>query len=210
MDYAFKWIDLSIWKGIMKLRSCTLQVIGIEPLLRALDLFSFEAVRINLEDILARSIHSPDRLRLMLKIRSKVSTPRDNQIFDHWFQKELEKILSSCAVATANDVPGVLDIIRLAGFTTFLNIYDSIMPKLLQKRGNYFFWISFYKTVRERRERILEEEARLYQNSDKATTDGQARRAEILDRIIKDCLQAAATRWMDSDAARFDKNPYGF
>lgn len=44
MDYALKWRDLTMWKGVMKLKMCVLQIIDVDILLKAWELFSFEAV----------------------------------------------------------------------------------------------------------------------------------------------------------------------
>ena len=44
MDYALKWKDLDIWKGLMKSGSCSLGGVPQELLLNGWKIFSFEPV----------------------------------------------------------------------------------------------------------------------------------------------------------------------
>ena len=46
MDYALKWKDLEIWKGLMKSCSCSLGGVTKDLLLKGWQTFSFEKVRV--------------------------------------------------------------------------------------------------------------------------------------------------------------------
>ena len=46
LNYALKWPDLAIWKDVLKLRTCSLQVINVSLFLKSWETFSFENVRV--------------------------------------------------------------------------------------------------------------------------------------------------------------------
>lgn len=46
MDYALKWKDLDIWKGLMRSSSCSLGGVPQDLLLKGWKTFSFEAVSV--------------------------------------------------------------------------------------------------------------------------------------------------------------------
>ena len=46
LDYALEWQDLTRWKKIAQLGSCSLQAAGFDTILKAWQLFSFEDVRV--------------------------------------------------------------------------------------------------------------------------------------------------------------------
>ncbi|KAF8908584.1 hypothetical protein CPB84DRAFT_1744211 [Gymnopilus junonius] len=212
MDYALKWRDLTLWKNVMNMRSCTLQAIDVGALVRAWELFSFEAVRVSFEEILARSTQLPNRMEFLFSIRStRLSL----------VPKGVRQNLVILYYRDGGDVPTIMNIIHQAGLESFKRI---VMPNLLLKKDNYDFWIAFVKALRESRNMVLEREAERRQHPQQTppvvdaaaepTTDvtsdapQQAPDGPVQTQAVDECLQAAASRWSDVPAAPVYYNYY--
>ena len=92
-------------------------------------------------------------------------------------------------------------------------MFCSVMPNLLKKDDNFDFWIAFVKSLRQNREVLLEEANRIpIQKSAEITVDStkedseqvaalSSQRSDTLDLLVRQCLQAATSRWSASPPA---------
>ncbi|KDR72653.1 hypothetical protein GALMADRAFT_142951 [Galerina marginata CBS 339.88] len=212
MDCAFKWKDAEMWNKIMKNTGCSLTVLDIDLLLKAWRLFSFAAVQLSFEAILARSTQLSEKINFIYNLRPKASAEEKDVVLP-WCNKESDKVLSSYTSASVQDIPTILTIIRVVGLNSFKKI---IMPNLIKKKDNYDFWISFMKSLRDGRQAILDREAKHHRipapttavvDSPAVMADGRVEvAAEVIqaenpvDALINECLGAAASRWSDVPA----------
>ncbi|KAF8908585.1 hypothetical protein CPB84DRAFT_1767012 [Gymnopilus junonius] len=187
------WRDLEIWKALMKLRNCSLQVVDVGRLLQAWQLFSFAEVCVNFEELLARSTQLPERMKFIY----------DDGIVIPWCQKESDKILSSYSVASVEDVPTIMTVILMAGLESFKRI---VLPNLFSKKDNYDFWIAFIKSLRDGKPQPTPTAAATDTTTDTlaakpasqtAVEHPPTQGADAVDSLIKECLQAAALRWSE-------------
>ncbi|KIM42098.1 hypothetical protein M413DRAFT_126557 [Hebeloma cylindrosporum] len=212
LEYALKWKDLEIWKGLMKSSSCSLGGVPLDLFLNAWKTFTFEAVCVGFEEILARSTKLPERMNLIYSLPSN-ATGDEIPVVRAWCRKESDKVLSAYKAADINDIPTILSIIRVAGLEAFIRV---MKPNLPTKTGSYSFWLALRRSLKDGKAAILEREAKVHNPAappSQTPTDGiaevgsvsnpqNARPAvnagKIIDDLMKECLEIAALQWSDA------------
>ncbi|KIM42422.1 hypothetical protein M413DRAFT_27183 [Hebeloma cylindrosporum] len=208
LEYALKWKDLEMWKGLMKSSSCSFVGVPQDLLLNAWKIFSFEAVSVSFEEILARSTKLPERMNFIYSLPSR-ATGDEIPAVRAWCRKESDKVLSGYKAADINDIPTILAIIRVAGLQAFIRV---MKPNLPTKAGSYSFWLALRSSLKDGKAAILEREAKAAAPAPQAATDGTADvpgpgpqnttsavdAGKIIDDLIKECLEIAALQWSDA------------
>ncbi|CAA7268308.1 unnamed protein product [Cyclocybe aegerita] len=204
---ALKWKDVDMWKVVMKGHACTLSIMDVDKLVKAWKMFSFEAVRVSFEEIIARSMQLHDRINFIFNLRPQVSE-EEKGVVSAWCKKESDKVLASYTTADLKDVPTIMSIIRVAGLEAFTKV---IMPNLIHKQDLFPFWIAMIKALRDGKKGILERLAKT-QSASEEPTDPSTTPTEpspdtpaqnptrnpsekVVDDLIKTCLETAFPQW---------------
>lgn len=142
MRYFLSWKDLELWKRLVKSSACSLNAVPFDLLQKAWKTFSFKAVRVCFEEILARSKGLPERMSFIHSVQAIATRP---EIFA-WCQKESDKVLSAYNPSTTADIPTVLSIINQVGLVAFIRC---VKPNLSKIKRAYSFWMAFRKSLEE-------------------------------------------------------------
>ncbi|KJA26964.1 hypothetical protein HYPSUDRAFT_1039386 [Hypholoma sublateritium FD-334 SS-4] len=219
IDYAFKWKDLDIWKGVMRCPTSTFENIDTALLLEAWKLFSFEAVCLSFEEFLARSRDLQERMQFIYSLPAQCASSELQKVRT-WCRKESNKILSSYNPINMKDIPVIMSVIRTDGLEAFAR---TMMPNLLKKPSSYDFLLALRKALFDERQSILDRQADpqpAYSllEEEPQTTDEVLRdlgassviqedldlnpTVTLLNKVTKLCLDTAATQWFDTDEHR--------
>ncbi|KAJ3497068.1 hypothetical protein NLJ89_g10399 [Agrocybe chaxingu] len=185
LDLAVKWKDIAMWKACAKGQHCTLHVLGKERLHNALKEFGFSKVSVSFQEILDRSRTPRDGINFLVQLPA-LSSRADQPATVAWCKTQTDKLCSSYNNVQVKEIPVLLDMVKVVGFTVFAQL---MMPNLLKAHANYDFCIALAKALTESAASIAEHEAA------RATPVSADAVGLEVKKSVKEFLQRAAAQW---------------
>ncbi|TFK62168.1 hypothetical protein BDN72DRAFT_903468 [Pluteus cervinus] len=137
---ALSWKSLEIWKAICEERIASSKGIDSSPYKKALKIFSFEELRITLEQILASTTYLSQRLGLIRSILSHAS--KDNSILG-WCRTQIFRALTIQRLKE-DDIPLIIKVIQTEGISETLT---HIIPSLYEPTVTSDIWVILLRSI---------------------------------------------------------------